>query len=493
MSEDGELVFKTATELAQGIKDGKTTSVAVVEAFLKQIEKHNSKINAIVTLDAEGARNKAKEADDALVRGEDWGALHGVPFTAKDTYATKGMRTSFANPLHKNFVPDYDAALVAKMKGAGGILIGKTNMPTFAFDWQTNNFSFGRTNNPWNLDYMVGGSSGGSAAALAAGFTPLCLGSDVGGSLRVPAHCCGVFTLRPTEGSLSDFGHLSEPDQPRRFRNMVMCGPMARSVADLKLALSILWGADERDWTTPPVPLQREESIASLDGLKVAWMPTLGDVRISKDTEQTLSSFIEKLKEAGCVVKQAKPEGIDAKNMQDIWGILMGVDMLASMPWFIRGTPLRHLFKLGFRIRFGSGRLSSGLSRGTNGDWKRVMRVLEARDALIAKANGFFSEYNVWITPVSATTAFKHCRTGKAVLVDGQKIPYSEIFSPFNCTTTLMGHPVLVMPIGISSDGLPIGVQIHARRWSDWRLLEIGELMEKIVGELQQPSIIYKD
>lgn len=488
MSNTDRIVFKTASELAENIRSGELTSVSVLEAFLEQIEKHNEKINAVVTLDKEGAVKRAKEADEALSRGENWGALHGVPFTAKDTFATKGLRTSFANPLYKNSIPDYDAALVLKLKQAGGILMGKTNIPTFAFDWQTNNGFFGRTKNPYNTDYMVGGSSGGSAAALAAGFTPLCIGSDIAGSLRVPAHCCGIYTLRPTERSLSDFGHRIDPKASRVNRSMVMCGPMTRSASDLKFALSLLWGVDERDWTNPPVPLKREEAVISLKGLKVAWSETIGGVRVSKDSATVLSSFIKKLGEAGCVISKAKPGGVDDKHTNDLWGILLGADMLSGMPWLIRKTLLRHLFKIGFRVHFGEGRFGSAISKSTGGDWTTLYRAMEERDTLIAKADSFFSDYDVWITPVGATTAFKHCRTGTPVMVDDEKIPYTEIFSPFNCPTTLLANPIAVMPIGKSKEGLPIGVQIHARRWSDWRLLEIVELMDKLVDGFQEPN-----
>ncbi|NEO92949.1 MAG: amidase, partial [Moorea sp. SIO3G5] len=205
-----KLVFLSASELAKAIRDRTVSSVEVLDAHLEHIALHNSKLNAIITLDAENAYQRATEADDALGRGEIWGRLHGVPVTIKDSLETKGLRTTSSYEPLANYVPTQDATVVARLRAAGAILLGKTNTPKLTTDFQTNSPLFGRTNNPWNLDYTSGGSTGGGAAAVAAGLSPLELGSDLGGSIRVPGHFCGVFGLKPTEHRVSTFGHIPE-------------------------------------------------------------------------------------------------------------------------------------------------------------------------------------------------------------------------------------------------------------------------------------------
>ncbi len=197
------LIYQTASELARRIWQGEISSREVVAAHLAQIERHNAQINAVVTPNAGAAMARAAAADEALAHGECWGVLHGVPITVKDAYNTAGIRTTYGLPETRNHIPDSNATAVQRLLSAGAILLGKTNLPLASFDWQCKNPTFGRTNNPWNLERTVGGSSGGPAASVAAGFAALELGSDAAGSLRVPAHFCGVATLRPTEGRVS--------------------------------------------------------------------------------------------------------------------------------------------------------------------------------------------------------------------------------------------------------------------------------------------------
>lgn len=484
------LVFHDLTEMARMVRQREVTSVALVDAHLAQIARHNATINAVVTLDAEGARARAREADAALARGESWGPLHGVPFTVKDTYATRGMRTSFASPELKDHVPDYDARLVERVKAAGGVLLGKTNLPTFAFDWQSSNSFYGRTKNPHDPGRVVGGSSGGSAAALAAGFTPLCLGSDAAGSIRVPAHFCGVAGIRPTEGALSDHGHLATPGVQRTGRELVACGPMARSIGDLRLAMAILWGPDRERWSIPEVPFEGSPEPDSLRGLRVAFAPTVAGAAVSRDTRSALESLIQRLGGAGAHVAEASPEGVDSDEAHRIWGALMAPSFVANAPWMIRATPLRGLGPLAFRQVFGKGRFGRDLGAGLSHGFREHYAALEARDRLIAGAAPFFEEHDVWITPVTSHVAFPHVKTGTPLDVDGAKVPYTEALSPFNCGTATLAHPVVVLRAGTSEEGLPIGVQLHGRRWRDARLLAIAALVEELLGRFPPPALV---
>src|SRR6266446_9218327 len=228
-----DIVFSSTTQLAPAIRAGHVSAIEVLEAHLAQIDKHNPTLNAIITMDAGRAYERAREADEALARGEVWGPLHGVPFTLKDAHATAGMRTTTGFPP-LDHVPQEDSTVTARLKAAGGILIGKTNVFQMLADpAQTTNPIFGRTNNPWNVERTPGGSSGGAAAALAAGMTPFDIGTDLSASIRIPAHFCGVCGLKPTEHRVPLTGLIPGLPGPRPVRIMSCIGPMARTVEDL--------------------------------------------------------------------------------------------------------------------------------------------------------------------------------------------------------------------------------------------------------------------
>jgi amidase len=267
------LVFLPAHEIARLIRSGQRSACEVVEAHLRQIEIHNSRINAIVTLDTEDALRRAREADEALARGEVWGPLHGVPITIKDVFATAGMRTTSGSPRLAGYIPKEDATVVARMRAAGAILLGKTNTPEFAMSNHTDNRLFGRTNNPWDPSRTPGGSSGGAAAAIAAGFSALEIGADLGGSIRRPASYCGVFALKPTDLLVPHTGHIPPSPGVKSWgllRNLFSAGPLARSVQDLRLALEIIAGYDGQHSDIAPVCFF-EPPATPLAPLRLAW------------------------------------------------------------------------------------------------------------------------------------------------------------------------------------------------------------------------------
>src|SRR5213082_733013 len=237
-----DIVFSSTTQLAAAIRAGHIAATEVLEAHLAQIATHNLTLNAVVTLDAERAYERAREADAALARGQVWGPLHGVPFTLKDALATAGMRTTTGFPPLADYVPQEDSSVTARLKAAGGILLGKTNVAMMLAYYQTTNPIFGRTNNPWNIERTPGGSSGGAAAALAGGMTPFEIGTDLSASIRIPAHFCGVCGLKPTEQRVPLTGLIPGLPTPWSVRIMSCIGPMARTVDDLALLYSIIAG-----------------------------------------------------------------------------------------------------------------------------------------------------------------------------------------------------------------------------------------------------------
>ena len=241
--------FSSAAELAAAVRARRVSARELIELHLARIARHNPSLNAICTLDEAGARRRAQDADAALARGDLWGLLHGVPMTIKDALETAGLRTTGGHPPLKDYVPAHDAPAVARLRHAGAILLGKTNVPPLSADYRADNPIFGRTNNPWNVERTPGGSTGGGAAAVAAGLCAFDVGSDLAGSVRTPAHFCGLFALKPTERRVPNIGHIPEPPGvPRAVRHMNVLGPLARSVEDLALITKTISGPDESQW-----------------------------------------------------------------------------------------------------------------------------------------------------------------------------------------------------------------------------------------------------
>ncbi|MCP4438671.1 MAG: amidase, partial [Aureispira sp.] len=325
------ILFEPANQLIKNIKN-KTYSVEqVVQAHLEQIEQYNPTINAVTDMySKEAILQEAKQKDLMLQQGQDLGPLYGLPMTIKDSYQVKGLITSNGVPYLKNNRVPKDAALVQRLRKAGAVIMGKTNLPLFAIDWQSTNKWFGQTNNPYDLNRVVGGSSGGSSAALASGFTALEMGSDAGGSIRVPAHFCGVCGLRPTEGALTGRGHLEAPGQVRSIRYITSCGPLARNTDDLLLAMEVLWDKKSSYAEIAPVDFYRS-SWDNQQPLKIAYSNTLGDIELDSQYKVVYDQFINKLKQSTHLLKEDKPS-YNSDECIDLWGSVVGFDFGANMP-----------------------------------------------------------------------------------------------------------------------------------------------------------------
>jgi amidase len=469
-----DLTAQSATTLARRIREREVSAVEVLEAHLGRIADWNPAVNALITIDAEGARRRAEAADRALERGTVWGPLHGVPFTAKDQFATAGMRTTYGSPRYRHHVPTTDAPLVARMRRAGAVLMGKSNLPLAAYDWQCKHPTDGRANNPWDLDRTPGGSSGGSAAALAAGLSPMELGADVGGSIRLPAHFCGVYGLRPTEGALPTEG-ITPADVPRTVRHIVVTGPMARSVEDLQLA----WRVLSTPTSAPAsLPVNREAEAGTVDvsDLHIAVTPELGGVPADRATQAVLDNLATSLAGAGATVERVGPP-VDGERALNVWGRIQGFELTAGLPKLLRTTPLKDLIWQ-VAVRFGYGYLAGYLHRGARLDEAGYFAALDEREALARSLDHFLTDVDLWITPAAARPAFRHCRTGADLDIDGAPVPYALPIAPYNCATAVTGHPILSMPAGRSPGGLPINVQVHARRDADAALLAAAHALE---------------
>src|SRR6266568_2751533 len=327
-----DIVFSSTMQLAAAIRAGHVSATDVLEAHLAQINTHNPTLNAIITMDAERAYERAREADEALARGQVWGPLHGVPFTLKDAHATAGMRTTTGFPPLADYVPQEDSTVTARLKAAGGILLGKTNVAVMLADpAQSNNPIFGRTNNPWNIERTPGGSSGGAAAALAAGMTPFEIGTDLSASIRIPAHFCGVFGLKPTEKRVPLTGLIPGLPGPRPLRIMSSIGPMARSVEDLALLYAIIAGPDGRDTEVPPVPVE-EPAHVDLRDVRVAVMPGFPPIPVAAEIRAAVSQLAQRLAPVCRAVDEAALPALDFNQELARAGALVGMAIGAVQP-----------------------------------------------------------------------------------------------------------------------------------------------------------------
>jgi amidase len=453
-----DLVFSSTTQLAAAIRAGHVSATEVLEAHLAQIDTHNPALNAIITLDAEQAHKRAREADEALARGELWGPLHGVPFTLKDAHATAGMRTTTGFPKLSDYVPNADSTVTARLKAAGGILIGKTNVATMLADpAQTANPIFGRTNNPWNSERTPGGSSGGAAAALAAGMTPFDIGTDLSGSIRIPAHFCGVFGLKPTEQRVPLTGLLPGLSTPRSIRIMSCIGPMARTALDLALLYSIIAGPDGHDIEVAPVPVDEVPAL-KLKDLRIAFAPSFPGFPVAAEIRAAVEELAKRLSALGVEVSEAAPPQMDFQQELASTGALIGM-MLGAFQPEEHGQPMR---------------------------LSQYLEALHIRDQAILMWEQFFEKWDMLLCPPSMMTAFPHCEPGSPLHVDGREIVYwmvSALSQVFNYT----GHPAVVLPYKLDHDGLPIGVQIVGKRWDESRLLAGAVALSEVTGTFQRP------
>lgn len=387
------------------------------------------------------------------------GPLHGVPFTLKDAYSTAGMRTTVGFPPLADHVPQEDSTVAARLKAAGGILMGKTNVTVMLADpFQSNNPLFGRTNNPWDIKRAPGGSSGGAAAALASGMTPFEIGADLAGSIRIPAHFCGLLGLKPTENRVSLAGLIPDPrGLPRSVRIMSCIGPMARTVEDLVLLYAIIAGPDGRDTDVQPVPIDNMPELALKD-LRIAFAPTFPGFPVATEIGDAIHEVAKQLKSLCAAVEEATLPELDFNQDLSSAGELIGMVIGAFQPQ--EHEPPTTL--------------------------AQYPEALHRRDHSMLAWEQFFQTWDVLLCPPSTVNAFPHCETGSPLQVDGQETEYwmaNAYCTLFNYT----GHPAVVLPYKLDSNGLPMGVQLVGKRWGESHLLAIAKALSEVTGQFQRP------
>jgi amidase len=449
-----DIVFAPAHVLAQAIQHQEVSSVELVEAYLARIAHHDPQLNAVVTLDEDGVRQRVQEADAALVRGEVWGPLHGVPITLEDCHSTSGVRSTWGGlPRLAEHIPEEDGTVATRLKAAGAILLGKTNGPEI---WPDPVFD--HTNNPWDLTRTSGGSSAGPGAGLAAGLTPLDVGLDTLGSIQEPAHYCGVYGMRPTEHRVSLSG-VFFVDPVRKFRLMSVVGPMARSVEDLRLALRVLAGPDGLDTHVPPIPW-RDLREPEVHNLRIAWSPEFPESSTQDEIRTAVEAVAQELAGSGARVEETMPE-VELKHQSEL-----GEELFDLVAFTFSADP----------SVFSEEGSETSEDEG-HSPLEAYLLALDRRDELMRAWEEFFADYDVLMVPAGTNTAPRHGEeTGEPSPSD---YPYA--------LSAVSGCPMIVVPAGIDGQGLPFGLQVLGRRWDDERLLATVKLVSELTPGFQRP------
>src|SRR5882672_10745917 len=467
--------FRSAKQLAAEIRKKKIGCLELLDLYLARVEKYDGKLNAIVVRDFDNARKRARAADRALAKRQAWGPLHGVPMTIKESYDVTGLPTTWGVPAYKDRIATRNAVAVDRLLGAGAVLFGKTNVPLYLADWQSFNAIYGTTNNPWDVTRAPGGSSGGSAAALAAGLTGLEAGSDIGSSIRNPAHFCGVYGHKPTWGIVPRDGQAL-PWQGAPV-DIDVVGPLARSADDLELALSVMAGSDAIEARGWQLRLERPAK-KRLRDFKVALMLDTPEIAVDREVQDRLRALGDFLRTQKVKVDDRARPAIDP------------VEAFAVYTRLLRSATSDRQTDAEFEKNQG---LARGLAPDDQSYYARATRaaVLSHRDWLAANETRhrmrrawaeFFARYDLLLCPVAGIAAFPHDQKGeryaRTLVVNGQRVPVTDHLFWAGYTGAFY-LPSTAAPCGFTPGGLPVGVQIVGPQYGDLRCLAFARLLER--------------
>ena len=478
-----ELTYLPAFELARRIQAKDVGCLELLDHCLGRVERYNPSLNAIIELDGDRARERARQADEALARGEIWGPLHGIPMTIKEAFGVAGLHMTWGDPNLAGHRPESNAVVVDRLLDAGVVLFGTTNVPLWLMDWQTYNVMYGTTNNPWDLSRAPGGSSGGSAAALATGLSALDAGSDIGSSIRNPAHYCGVYGHKPTFGILPTKGH-DFPGYPKPL-DILVVGPMARSAQDLAIALDVMAGVDGVDAKAWKLELPGPRH-SKLSDYRVAVM--LDDPVCAVDTDVTdrIQAVADACAKAGATVSDAARPAIDmaaahANYIQLLRGASAGILPQSFIDNAAQDVATMAADDESFRARALRGALQS------HRDWS-IADQQRTRDR--AAWEEFFQDWDVFLCPVAASAAFPHQqdveRFFRTITVNGKQENYNDqlFWAGISCNVYLPGTSA---PAGLTPAGLPVGVQIVGAHLEDHTTIEFARLLAEEIGGFVPP------
>ena len=480
--------FSSATSLVAALRSGTIGARELTELYIRRIERHDPALNAVVVRDYTRAREQAIAAEHARARGEHR-ALLGLPITLKESINVTGLQTTCGVPEWKGYISQHDAPVTTRTRAAGAVLLGKTNVPPMLADWQSANPIFGRTNNPWDLGRTPGGSSGGSAVAIAAGLSALEVGSDIGGSIRVPAAFCGIYGHRPSETLLPRSGQFPMPPLPNPAVVMGVQGPLARSAEDLELALSVLAGPEVGEdvaWKVT-LPAARRERLADF---RVAVLPPIPWLPVDEQITAALSDLTGRLTKMGAVVKEIQPDGLgDHREYHGFYRTLLSAVTGARVDAETRRQRIA-------TFRAAGDDLSLGAARGLEGTAGDYLLWNGRREQHRAAWRAFFREWDVLLAPAINVLAYPHIERAwpadnsdlsLTFTVNGRSVPYVHCLC-YPALSTVPGQPATAFPVGLSREGLPIGLQAIGPYLEDLTPIRFTALLAREIGGYRKPS-----
>ena len=477
------LPFQTAKQLAAGVAEKKIGCLELLDLYLERVEAYNPALNAIIATDIDGARKHARVSDKALAAGKKVGPLHGVPMTIKESFDVTGFVTTWGDPAFKNSRASSNSLVAQRMIDAGVTLFGKTNVPLNLADWQSYNEVYGSTNNPWDLGRTPGGSSGGSGAALAAGLTGIDAGSDIGASIRNPAHYCGVWGHKPTWGVVCPQGHALAGNVA--YGDIGVVGPLARGAADLEIAMDVMAGPDAIDGRGWKLSLPRSRK-KRLRDFKVAVLLTDRNAEVDHSVQEQIQQLADFLARKKATVSDKARPAIDTAELNDVYIRLL------------RGaTSARMTDAVYEQARADAAHLPASdmsyfaqMQRGNSLAHRTWLQLNEKRHRMRLAWDAFFEDYDLMLCPVAVTAAFPHDQAGlrhkRTIVVNNRQVPVvDQIFwAGYSGVTWL---PSTAAPIGQTSDGLPVGVQIIGPQYRDYECIQFAKLLEKEYRGFEPP------
>ncbi|MGI8554272.1 MAG: amidase [Dehalococcoidia bacterium] len=477
--------FAPVTAMLRALRSGVISSKELLDLHLQRIERYNARLNAIVETDFDNARRGAEAADAARARGEQ-AALLGLPLTLKESMNVRGLRTTVGVETWAGFRSEHDGAIAQHVRAAGGVLMGKTNVPPFLMDWHADNPVYGRTNNPWDLERTPGGSTGGGAAALAAGLTPLEYGSDIGGSIRVPAAWCGLYGHKPSETAVPRSGQFPVPPMPNSATAMGVQGPLARSAEDLETALDVICGPEVGEDTAWRLefPAARHER---LNEFRVAVLPAIPWLPVDAEILAAQERLIGQLGRAGAIVREAQPESFgDLRKHQETYQSL-----LAAITTVTQTAEQRHQAAEGLRKAAAEDAFVAAQVRGLEASAADYILLHEERERVRAAYRSFFRDWDVLLCPITLVPALKHIDPSSSfgqrrIEVNGKEVPYGHQVA-YPAVATLAGQPATAFPAGFTRSGLPIGLQAIGPYLEDRTPIRFVTLLEREFGGFRRP------
>ncbi len=480
------MIYRHAAELADLIKVGELSSRDLTEAYLNRIDALNPRLHAIVADNREWVREQARQRDEIQAQSHELPPLHGVPVTVKESFNIKGLRTTVNYAPLKDYMPDEDSVIVTRLKQAGAVILGKTNVPMLLADSQTFGPLFPTCNNPYDPSRIPGGSTGGGACAVASGMTTFEIGSDIGGSIRNPAHYCGLFGLKPTQNGHAQDGHIPPlPGTGNGFLDMNSTGPLARSMRDIELAYRIVYAPRWDYQRYLPVHTQHAHH-SSLAGYRIGWYDEIHGIQCDSATRQAMEKMRAALEKKGAKVEPMRIDPQLSDRMFKTWVKIFGFVVGQDFKW-----PMRQALKLKFAHDIKGSRLDvkKELKQGLGLKFKHYSRAVKEQQELIAEFSRYFDHYDFLLSPTSVGPAFKHNPKHRPINTDGETMHYTDYAFAFVMPYNVMRNPVLTVPTDQNKDGLPIGLSFIGPHHTEQALIHFGHLLEAEGFAFKAPEI----